>query len=122
MLGKVINSLVNNCKKGWRFDKGSCLFNAKVIISVLVSLNLLALILLFFKREVALDITFFSREYHPLFKLTYPLIFFVVLSIRYPKAKLETHQPTEFEQKSYLRYYLYYVIFSIALLVFSATY
>ena len=117
MLGKLIYSLVNNCKKGWRFGLDSCFFNTRLMLSILISLNIAAVLYFIFDKKTASDYLFFSNDHHCLLKFIYPLSLFILIWALYPKSKVLAYDLSQVEQKKHLKYYLVYVILSIGILI-----
>ena len=100
MINKIIYSVVKKCQQNWQYrtDENSCLFNTKIISSLLIYLNLISVSLLIFKRDKAFKALLFSNDQNLFLALIYPISFFILLSLIYTKRKLNHHRITPKEQ------------------------
>lgn len=118
MLGKIIYVLVKKCSSGWRYDESSCYFNVRVMLAIFFSFNLISIFLFFFPKAVALKLTLFGSNYPFYLKFAYPLFFFILLSVLYPKKKIQSnYSMTPDLEKSLGRGYWVYCIATIGLLI-----
>lgn len=122
MVTKIIYSVVKKCQRNWQYknDESSCLFNAKIISSILLYLNFLAVLLLIFKKDKALKLMFFASNQNLLLALIYPSIFFVLLSLFFTKKRLSKPELNEDEQKKYYKIYILFAIFTAFFLAIVA--
>lgn len=118
MINKIIYSAVKKCQKNWQYkdDETSCLFNVKIISSLLLYLNLIAFFLLFLNRDRALKLMFFSKNQNLLLTLVYPLIFFILFSLVFTKRRVSQYNLTEREQRKYYRIYILFMLLTIVFL------
>jgi hypothetical protein len=118
MLTKIIYSVVKQCQKNWQYknDETSCLFNAKIISSLLLYFNLLGFSLLIFKKDKALKLMFFGTNQSLLLALIYPFALFLLLSLVFTKKRINQYNLSEKEQKKYYRTYFFYMLFTVIFL------
>ncbi|MFM2338259.1 MAG: hypothetical protein RL115_1452 [Bacteroidota bacterium] len=122
MVTKIMYSIVKKCQKNWQYknDESSCLFNAKILSSMLLYLNFLAILLLIFKKDKALQLMFFASSQNLLLALIYPAIFFIFLSLLFTKKRLNKFDLTQEEQKRYYKIYILFAIFTALFLAIAA--
>jgi hypothetical protein len=118
MLTKIIYSVVKQCQKNWQYknDETSCLFNTKIISSLLLYFNLLGFSLLIFKKDKALKLMFFGTNQSLLLALIYPFALFLLLSLVFTKKRINQYNLSEKEQKKYYRTYFFYMLFTVIFL------
>jgi hypothetical protein len=117
MLGKIIYVLVKKCSSGWRYDESSCYFNVRIMLSLLLSLNVISILLIFFPKAMALRLALFGSPYPFYLKFIYPLLFFICLSIIYPKKQVLNYAVEVKVEKLLIKVCWLYCLTSIALLI-----
>ena len=117
MISKMLSALTNNCKRGWRYDEGSCFFNTKCIMAFFFSLNLWTILFILFEKGKALSIIhFYSPKESLLYLIPLPL-FFILISIFYSKKKTINITVAKAEIRKWIMISYSYFFISMTLMI-----
>jgi hypothetical protein len=116
IVSKTLNVLTNRCKKGWRYGEWNCFVNTKIILSIFFSFNLFsAAVLLYGKKWTLKYILFFDKQDSSLLMMIIPFIFFILLTILYPKKKILAIKLTIAQEKEIVIQFIIYCILTMIL-------
>lgn len=117
IIGNTLSALTSKCKKGWKYDEGSCFFNTKCIFSLIFSGNICTLITLVIAKQGMVDFMFSINKSYPIWIIIIPVSVFLLLSLLYPKRKMLSINWEKKQENKYVINFIFYSIFSIFLLI-----
>ena len=118
VIRNILVAFIEKCKKAGRYGEGNCLFNARIILSLLLSLNLISLMSLLFGKYWSLKHIFFSgRSDGHILMLIVPVCFFILLVLFFPKKKLLIIELSSVEQRKAFIYLAIYVAITMILMI-----
>lgn len=115
MFLKILSSVKQNCEGGWRFSEESCLFNAKIFLSLALCINILSIFIWTLGKNSAISFLRLAADDNMLIKIAYPLFMFILLTIFYPLKKIKSISLTPRQIRKYQIVYYGYLAFSIIL-------
>jgi hypothetical protein len=114
---KILNVFINKCKAAGRYGEDDCLFNAKLVFGVFLSINLVTILFFLFKRVLALRLLPSDKKTYIFVAFGFLAIIFTLLTIAYPKRKILAIQLDEQVQKKIFVGMMIYM--SMSLILFS---
>lgn len=120
IIKKILNGLTNNCKRGWRYDEGSCFFNTKCGLSLILAVNFFTALTLVLGKQKVISTVFFINKSFPYLLVIVPVSIFLLLSLFYPKKQVLSIATNRHQEKKTLIIFLLYIIVSIGLLLISS--
>jgi len=109
---KILSVFVNKCKAANRYGEDSCLFNAKCIIGLFFSLNIVTVLFFLFKRAHLLKLIPSDKKTYMIMAFGFLALIFTILTIVYPKRKILAVQMEKQAQQRIFTGIILYIVLS----------
>ncbi len=120
---KFISCIVNQCaKSGWRYDRGSCLFNTRLILCLLLWMNITSLLIFIKGKKKGIELSFYKRNDIPIGFVILMLILYITIALISPKSRIYNTEITNIEKKKILFTYYFYISTSILLMILAGVF
>ncbi|MGC4037067.1 MAG: hypothetical protein QM764_14000 [Chitinophagaceae bacterium] len=113
-MNKILNVFIAKCQAAGRYGEGNCIFNAKLILSMLILLNVITVFIFIIGREQFQQLLPFDKSEKMLYCVGGIIFIFFLLSLLYPRKKILSVQLTENQIKYLFRTFIVYMILTVA--------
>lgn len=120
IIRRTLGALTNNCKRGWRYDEGSCFFNTKCALSLMLAINFFTVLTLIMGRQKVVSSVYSISKSFPYLLIIVPVIFFLILTLFYSKEHVLQIEATQKQEKRIFFIFILYSILSVALLLIAS--
>lgn len=120
IISRTLGALTNNCKRGWRYDEGSCFFNTKCALSLVLAVNFFTILTLIWGRQGVISSVFSISKSFPYLLVIVPVVIFLLLTLFYSKAQVLQIEATRKQERKIFLLFILYSAVSVALLLIAS--